>query len=229
MLTGEEREQLIYNSGKIPRIAFKVRQFHHIRVYPNIPHLVQCFCENMGLHANSFSGIQQTTVWVFLALAVLCTLARFAIRAFRRRRPSLDDYFVLLGTAALATSWASLLQELDSLYVVEALNDHPSEIVMFTPAEQPGLMSMSTWYHVFIAMLWLSIFAIKGAFLVFFYNLIRQLPLKIYIQFWIIVFFNVACWLTLSFIDWVTCPYIGAEVGKCLYMASTVSLNYYAC
>lgn len=156
----------------------------------------------------------KATVWVFFILAVLCTLARCAIRAFTRHRPSPDDYFVLLATAALAASWAVLLKTLDSLYVTEALNDHPGEFSI-TPAELPGLLAISKWSKILVVMAWLSIFAIKGAFLCFFHILIRQLSRKINIYFWFVVFFNTGCWLTLSFIDWAVCPYVGQKAMQC--------------
>ncbi|ROW01344.1 hypothetical protein VMCG_05887 [Cytospora schulzeri] len=156
----------------------------------------------------------KATIWVFFILAVLSTLARCVIRVFTRRRPGLDDFFVVLATAALAVTWGVLLKQLNSLYITEALNDHPTEF-QITLDELPDLLAVSKWSKIMVAMGWLSIFAIKGAFLCFFSVLIRQLSRGINIYFWVVVVFNVGSWLTLSFIDWAICPYVGEKTIQC--------------
>lgn len=140
-------------------------------------------------------------------------MVRCAIRAHTRRRLNPDDYLVLLATAALAASWALLLKTLDSLYITEALNDHLGEFSI-TPAELLGMLAISKWSKILVVMAWLSIYAIKGAFLCFFHILIRQLSRKINFYFWLVVIFNIGCWLTLSFNDWAVCPYVGTKASK---------------
>ena len=118
---------------------------------------------------------------------------------------------------------------LDSMYVVEAMNDHRDEAYsLLTAAELPGVLSISKWSKIFVAMLWLSIFAIKGAFLVYFHILIRQLSRNINLYFWIVVFFNVASGLTLAFVDWADCPYVGEKASKCARTLPCVSVVTYS-
>lgn len=137
-----------------------------------------------------------------------CTVARGVIRVVAKRRFGADDSFVLLATAALVVAWVLLLRMLDSLYITEALNDHPTEFSI-TLTEISGVLDISKWSEIFVAMAWTSIFAIKGAFLCFFHILIRQLSRSLNLYFWFIVFFCTTSWLTISFIDWAVCPYVG--------------------
>ncbi|ROW09337.1 hypothetical protein VPNG_05787 [Cytospora leucostoma] len=156
----------------------------------------------------------KVTIWVFFVFAVLCTLTRCAVRGFTPRRLSLGDYFVLLATAALAATLGVLLKILDDLYIAEALNDHPGKVSV-TFAELPGLLAVSKWSKIMVVMVWLSIFAIKAAFLSFLHILIRQLSRKINIYFWIVAGFNTGCWLALAFIDWAICPYVDEKAIQC--------------
>lgn len=150
---------------------------------------------------------------MLFVVAVCCTIARGVIHVAAKRRPRLDDYFVILATAALAAAWAVLLKTLDNLYLTEAINDHPSE-VSITLDEIAGLLAVSKWSKIFVVMAWTSIFAIKGAFLCFFHVLIRQLSRRLNLLYWFTVFLCAAGWLTLSFIDWAICPYVGEKTSR---------------
>lgn len=142
-----------------------------------------------------------------------CTVARGVIRIVAKRRFGANDSFVLLATAALVVAWVLLLRMLDSLFITEALNDHPTECSI-TLAEISGVLAISKWNKSVVALAWTSIFAIKGAFLCFFHILIRQLTRSLNLYFWFTVFFCTTSWLTSSFIDWAICPYVGIKDSK---------------
>lgn len=110
-------------------------------------------------------------------------------------------------------SWGILLKILGSLYIDEALKDHSSEISI-TLDELSGVLALSKWSKIFVIIAWLCIFSIKAAFLCVFYILLRQLSRHIYMYFWFVVFFNVACYFTLQFLDWAICPHVGEKAGK---------------
>lgn len=142
-----------------------------------------------------------------------CPVARGVIHVVAKRRFGADVSFVLLATAALVVAWVLLLRMLDSLYITEALNDHPTEFSI-TLAEISGVLAISKWSKILVPMAWTSIFAIKGAFLCFFHILIRQLSRSLNLYFWFTVFFCTTSWLTVSFFDWAICPCVGIKASK---------------
>ncbi|OCL07968.1 hypothetical protein AOQ84DRAFT_294085 [Glonium stellatum] len=164
-------------------------------------------------HAGRIDKVSfEVSVSVLFAAAIFSVLVRFAIRLVGRRKLSLDDYLVLIGAVALSAANGVLFHYLDTLYIVEAMND---DGIIPNSAEIGPVLDMMRWNDVFVAMSWTSIFSIKFAFMAFFHPLIWQLSKKITVYFWAVVAFITCCWLLLSLDDFIICPYFGTNASKC--------------
>ncbi|KAI0377023.1 hypothetical protein F5Y04DRAFT_292257 [Hypomontagnella monticulosa] len=146
------------------------------------------------------------------ALAMFCVISRFIIRIFGRLRIRLDDGLVLLAAAMLAVAFAACLQELDALYVLEALN---KKIIVPTADELPLISNVQKWSIIFATFNWTSVYLVKFAFLYFFHTLVQGMPRWIVRFFWMTVCLSVVFWVYTVLNPIIICPHFGNEASKC--------------
>ncbi|KAI0425061.1 hypothetical protein F5Y09DRAFT_322637 [Xylaria sp. FL1042] len=152
------------------------------------------------------------SVSIFFGAAVLCVITRFVVRIFGRLRTRLDDGLVLLSVIALASSYAACMQELNGLYLLEAINKH---LVIPLPEELPEISSIQKWSTIFAALNWTSVYLVKFTFLYFFYILVQGLGRRIKTLYWITVGLCVVFWIYTVLDPVIICPHFGADSVKC--------------
>ncbi|KAI9154664.1 hypothetical protein HJFPF1_07221 [Paramyrothecium foliicola] len=153
-----------------------------------------------------------TSAGVLFGAAILCVIARFAIRFHRRRSPRWDDILVLLAASCLVAGFGINLRLLDTLYLVEAMN---KTIIVPTGAELARIFDVLKWAAIFAAMNWSAVYLVKFAFFNFFHILIFNMPKKITRFFWFSVAFTIICWLYTVVTTIIMCPHFGKDAVKC--------------
>ncbi|KAF2656386.1 hypothetical protein K491DRAFT_678146 [Lophiostoma macrostomum CBS 122681] len=187
------RKYMIAHAGKIGKTAFR-------------------YCVT-----KSADGRDQAATITLFVIAIVCTLARFIVRATSRRKPSLDDWLVLLATASLIVTFTLLNLCFETLYILEATNDFAGTFVI-TQADIAAILTFNQYSNAFIPMFWLTIYSIKLAFLAFFHILIRQLEDWLRYYYWSAVLLTIACMFSNLTMSLATCPYVGkaAATAKCI-------------
>jgi len=99
------------------------------------------------------------------------------MRLHQYRRLFLDDGFLLFGCACLCAGTGLLQKLLPVVYMVEGLqlNRHAAPLGPLGPQDLDNLIWYLKMLYSFVTLSWVTIFAVKLSFLVFFRNLIRRL------------------------------------------------------
>jgi hypothetical protein len=154
----------------------------------------------------------QVVTGVFFSLAIVSVIGRCVIRLRALKRPTIDDYFVLLATACLVIATGVYHVDFESAYLTQAVYLDPT-IVLEAPA--PMLIKAAeihmTYIVICIIFLWTATFAIKFSFLAFFWQLVQSVNRKILIYYWIIVGFTTISWMFLVSEPFILCHYFGME------------------
>ncbi|KAF2878556.1 hypothetical protein BDV95DRAFT_25254 [Massariosphaeria phaeospora] len=151
-------------------------------------------------------------VSVFFVTAITTVILRLVIRFKMRHWLSVDDYLVLLAASALSVCTAIVFKMLPAVYLLEAVDQFH---IAIEPSEVGIVLDQLKWFHIYVPIMWLSIFAIKFAFLYYFHGLVWQLSKAMVRYYWAVVIFVAISWLLLSFSLVMACPYTGIDSFKC--------------
>ena len=131
-----------------------------------------------------------------------------------RRRFYIDDILVLISVLSLAAATGVLYHYIDLLYLIEAGN---TENIIPTTAEIMPMLGFMKWNDIYCALVWTSIFAIKFAFLSFFYPLLLSMSKRINVYYWFVLGFNILCWMFLPTESFIICPHFGLDALQYCY------------
>ncbi len=151
-------------------------------------------------------------MWIFFGLAMIAAIARLAMKIFQHRKLSLDDGFLLFACACLCAATGLLHSILPVMYLDEGLILSPLT-TPFGPQEFDDLFRYQKMIYSFTVLSWVTIFAVKLSFLVFFRNLIRRL---IWMDtYWkvVVVTSLLACGFNICH-DFITCPHFNLSLCK---------------
>ncbi|KAJ2985974.1 hypothetical protein NUW58_g5251 [Xylaria curta] len=149
---------------------------------------------------------------VLFGVAMLSVVVRLAIRIFGRVPWRLDDGLVMIAAALLASGFATCLHNLDSLYLIEALN---KGVAFPFQEELPMIQNLQKWATVTASIVWTSVYVVKFAFLYFFHTLVHGMPKRITRFYWATVGLTVIFWIYTVLNSVIICPHFGADAGKC--------------
>ncbi|KAI1175948.1 hypothetical protein F4777DRAFT_548558 [Nemania sp. FL0916] len=149
---------------------------------------------------------------VLFGIAMLSVVTRLVVRILGRVPWRLDDGLVILAAALLASGYATCLHNLDSLYLIEALN---KGVVFLFQEELPKILSIQKWSTISAFLIWTSVYLVKFTFLYFFHTLVQGMPRKITTFFWSTVCLTVVFWIYTVLDPIIICPHFGADAIKC--------------
>lgn len=139
------------------------------------------------------------------SMVVLSVIGRFAIHFRLRKKPGLDDFFLVVAFIALLTSIAIIQARcFDILYIVYAVNH--SVTVPRKDLISIGLYSMP-WTLAANISGWITICATKFCFLYFFKRLIDRIK-SLNIYWWFALAFNVCVFGFGLSVYYLTCPFL---------------------
>jgi hypothetical protein len=144
-------------------------------------------------------------------VASISVLFRVGVRLQARKSFSLDDYCVVIAASAMCAATGLLLQNMDTFYLVEAIF---KLYLIPTKSEIGPILEVMKLLHIIVPLLWLTVFAIKFAFLSFFHTLTAHYSKRIVQYFWAVVAFVVLSWLSSSLSMVILCPYSGMQSSK---------------
>ncbi|KAL9133428.1 MAG: hypothetical protein Q9175_005391 [Cornicularia normoerica] len=131
------------------------------------------------IQENAFMG----AIFFLLALAIIVAVVRIMLRIHQSQRFDVDDGFLALAVVTLCASAGVLHAAKNLIYVQVRLS------LGLITAKTPALLNELLYYHKLeeaaSVLLWISIFAVKFAFLFFFRSLIQRVrPLEVW---WFVV------------------------------------------
>ncbi|KAF2730692.1 hypothetical protein EJ04DRAFT_567544 [Polyplosphaeria fusca] len=167
----------------------------------------------------------RASLYAMFAVAIVSVFFRIGIRLRARKALALDDLFVIVAAASVTVVTGLWLKHENIYYVGEA-----TLVLGIVPnrAEMKELVNTIKWLHIMNPILNLTIYAIKFAFLTFFYPLIPPLGRPFKWFFWSVVFLTVGFWVSSSFSVVMVCPYVGVKSLSCqpqLKDASSTQIN----
>ncbi|KAI8954452.1 hypothetical protein F4801DRAFT_533231 [Xylaria longipes] len=152
------------------------------------------------------------SVAVLFGAAMVSVAVRLVIRIFGRVPWRLDDGIVVLAAALLASGFATCLHNLDSIYLVEAIN---KGVTIPFQEELPKILSLQKWATITAGLVWTSVYVVKFTFLYFFHTLIQGMPRRITIFFWSTVGLTIIFWIFTVLDPVIICSHFGADSAEC--------------
>ena len=140
-------------------------------------------------------------------------MARFAIRIIGHRKIKWDDGLVLLATIELIAAFGLLLKVLNSLYLVEAMNQ---KVAYPFREDLHSLLRLTTWAYSFSALNWTAVYTVKLTFMYFFHVLILGLSQRITRLYWTTLCIQVISWIYTVVNPFIICGHFGASA--CQYL-----------
>lgn len=140
-------------------------------------------------------------------LVVLVTAVRFVLQIRVGRQYAADDGFLLFGFLVLTSAIIiHNLKAMDSAYLVTALLEGNPEVAL-TPKVIQEAFDYHKWNTIFLMLCWTSIISAKFSFLFFFKKLIDRRLGWLYVYWWVVLVFTVACLGYGMAVYYVGCPY----------------------
>lgn len=161
-------------------------------------------------------------VGFFTALSTLAAIMRITFRLVTRRKLFLDDWLVLVATAAFLSATGVLFRYQDKIYLGEALMR--SVDVAFTPMELLSLTDLMKWNDIFLCLAWTANFAIKYSFLAFFHSLIKDVSRGLNRFYWFVVVYTGLAWAFCIVEPFILCPSIEMSERTSEYKKSRNSI-----
>ncbi|KAI0857390.1 hypothetical protein F4860DRAFT_517974 [Xylaria cubensis] len=149
---------------------------------------------------------------VLFGTAILSVVVRLAIRIFGHVPWSLDDGLVVTAAALLASGFAACLHNLNSIYLLEAIN---KGIVFPFQEDLTNTLSIQKWSTITAFLVWTSVYLVKFTFLYFFHTLVWGMPRGITILYWSTVGLSITFWILTILRPVIICPHFGADAAKC--------------
>ncbi|KAF2475214.1 uncharacterized protein BDR25DRAFT_100895 [Lindgomyces ingoldianus] len=156
------------------------------------------------------------TSGLFFTIALLSASGRVLLKLRYHRPFNLDDCILFLGTACLIAGTGIMYALINDIYLGMALAAVPTLSQRLPMSQLLSLVSRSMAYiDSFQCLCWTAIFAVKFAFLAFFWKTVeRTVGLRRY--YWGVVVVMACAWVYLVVNPFLACPYFGIEAStKC--------------
>jgi len=153
-------------------------------------------------------------VWFIFGLVVLAVIAKFAIQYHHRKKPGLDDFFLVVAFSTLLASIGIIqAQCFDAMYIIYAVTHG----MMLPP---PDIIQIGYHSHIWITAGlmagWTTICAVKFSFLFFFKRLIDRIR-PLYIYWWVVFVFNLGVFGYGITIYYIGCPWFNQLRSSMLF------------
>ncbi|KAF2112886.1 hypothetical protein BDV96DRAFT_579311 [Lophiotrema nucula] len=167
------------------------------------------------IHMHAF----QVTLGVLTGFALLCFVARIAVRLRYQKSLRLDDAFLIVAAACLCAATGILYHICYFLYLHSAASLVP-QILPYLLANFHELLRLQKRVYPFLALIWTTTFAVKGCFLAFMRPLVWHISRAMNWYYWFVVVFCIVSWAFVVADPFIICPYFGLDGVKCF--SSTV-------
>ncbi|KAI1111583.1 hypothetical protein F5Y14DRAFT_464380 [Nemania sp. NC0429] len=149
---------------------------------------------------------------VLTGFALLCFPARIAIRLIYQRQLNLDDAFLIVAATSLAVATGILYHICYWFYLPFAAFLDP-EVKLYVTADHSQLLDVQKEVYPYLALIWTTLYAIKGSFLAFIRPLVWHISRGVNWYFWFLVVFCVVSWALVVVEPFILCPY-GTDFSK---------------
>ncbi|KAI0431908.1 hypothetical protein F5Y09DRAFT_354428 [Xylaria sp. FL1042] len=156
----------------------------------------------------------QVALGVLTGLALLCFVARIAICLIYQKQLRLDDAFLIVAAASLSAAAGILYHICYFLYLHSAALLDP-EVLPYAVADFEQLISLHKEAYPFLALIWTTMFAVKGCFLAFMHPLVWHISRGVNWYYWFIVISCVISWAFVVAEPFIICPYLGLDSIQC--------------
>ncbi len=161
---------------------------------------------------------QQAVLSVLFTAAMLATIGRLAIRFRYQKRLFADDYVLLFGCFSLIATFTLTIVMFEDTYFDMSLILGPGELVMQESASADFVNRILYYQQLSFStevLNWVTIFAVKTAFLLFFRQLLDRL--KALLTYWtvtvgIVVVSGIFCICSI----FISCPHFGVSSSEYL-------------
>lgn len=146
----------------------------------------------------------QISIWFIFSFVVLAVAGRFAVQFHQRKKPGLDDFFLVVAFCTLLTSLTIIQAEcFDAMYIIYAVTHG-----LMLPPTNMILIGYHSHIWITAALMagWATICAVKLSFLFFFKKLIDRIR-SLYIYWWIVLIFNLGVFGYGISIYYIGCPW----------------------
>ncbi|KAI1123653.1 hypothetical protein F5Y10DRAFT_285829 [Nemania abortiva] len=169
--------------------------------------------ESAGLiHMHAF----EVALGALIGFALLCFVARIAVRLIYQKQLRLDDAFLLVAAASLIAATGILYHISSYLYLSSAALLDP-EVMPYATADFSQLLDLQTKVDIYLALTWTTPYAVKGCFLAFMRPLVWHISRGVNWYYWFIVAFCIISWSFVMTEPIIICPYFGAGAVKCFF------------
>ncbi|KAK3372169.1 hypothetical protein B0H63DRAFT_527027 [Podospora didyma] len=162
------------------------------------------------IHMHAF----QIALGVLTGVALICFIARMAIRITYQKRLKLDDAFLILAAACLCAATGILYNVCWFLYLHSAALLVP-QLTPFLLTNFYELLELQKRIFPFLALIWTTTYAVKGCFLAFMRPLVWHISRGMNWYYWFICGFTAVSWAFAVSDPFIICPYFGFEAIKC--------------
>lgn len=125
----------------------------------------------------------------------------------------LDDVFLIIATACLCAATGILYHMCYFIYLHSAALLAP-QVLPEVLAHYNDLLGLQKTTYPFLALIWTTIFAIKGCFLAFMRPLVWHISRAVNWYYWFIVVFCVISWAFVVADPFIICPYFGTDASQ---------------
>ncbi|KAF2141164.1 uncharacterized protein K452DRAFT_35890 [Aplosporella prunicola CBS 121167] len=152
----------------------------------------------------------EVNIGLFTGLAIVAVAARIKIRIQDMRCLLLDDYILLFATVCLTVSLGILYWEMTELYLLGALTNMPTKIVL-SAGEITSMLDFNKKSSINTPLNWIAITAVKFSFLAYFSKLVQNISPKLKTYFWCVIVFTGSSLVFIASSNFINCPYYGRE------------------
>ena len=161
----------------------------------------------LGSHQHS-TNEKQVITGLFFGTAIVAAAMRTAVRLHLQKRLFLDDAFLIIACAALTGAFAMLYQSLDTLFLIQhfaqegaGARDEAASAGINVDAEVHKFQILDFVHE---PLLWVVMFSVKAAFLVFFRLLVSRVEKMV-------VYWKAVCAITVvAFVFCLCYPFIAS-------------------
>jgi len=168
---------------------------------------------------------KKTVISILFIAAMLATISRLAIRFRYQNRLFADDFVLLLGCSALIAAFTLTNVMFEDVHFNMSLILGPGEVVMQESASVDFVNGILRYQQLSIStetMCWVTIFAVKISYLLFFRHLLDRL--RSHLTYWrvtlgIVIISGIFC--VCGFI--IACPLFGVSSGVYLHIHAVLN------
>ena len=131
---------------------------------------------------------------------------------------NLEDYFILFATTCLTAEMALLLSYTDAMYRIDGATLNINVLKFLIGDRELSKELISSGPSTLVAYMtlgWLAIFSVKVSFLALFYEMCRNVSLKLTAHFWVTVAATILSSIVVILESFILCPQFGADATRC--------------